>query len=427
MRSALLLAAAAAAAAVPTVHADDTRPATAGAPAPPPAPAPADAAPANAAPVDAAPVDAAPVDGAAVDAAPTADDDAALAAAKKQKKKAKEEAKRKKGETLEVGGRIFGRATAYKEENLIGTGAWTSELTLASARINLDYQWRERVRAKLSYEAAKSSVRDAYVELDLDGGVRVRAGRMKLPVGALAQTSSWTLPTIDRGMAADVLSDGVAATGRRNGLELRWRGHGPLRPAVTLSLSQGVKTAGGQQPGLVEDGGGVTVAGRVEVEPAPSYAVAVTGESRVVNYGPAVERYWNAGVEVEADLPATGLRLWGDAMYGTSHLGAAELGDASRPFAAAALTVGYRLGGRDRNAAYVEPFVGAGWVNPVADRKRDDVTEVVVGVAGGLWKRWRAQGQFGYQNAKALRPGALLGTADVNDRMMLTAQLGTAF
>ena len=51
----------------------------------------------------------------------------------------------------------------------------------------------------------------------------------------------------------------------------------------------------------------------------------------------------------------------------------------------------------------------------------------VVGVAGGLWKRWRVQGQLAYQNAKSLRPGGLLGDADVNDRVTVTTQLGAAF
>lgn len=361
---------------------------------------------------------------------PTDDADAAaLAAAKKQKKKAKDDAKRKQGDTLEVHGRVFARGAATKEETALGAGAWTSELTLASARIGVDYQWREQLRAKLSYEAAKSSVRDAYVELDLDHGLRLRAGRMKLPVGAIEQTSSWTLPTIGRGMVADVVADGLGASGRRSAMELRWKSKGPARPSVTLAIAQGVRTAGGQQPGLVDEGGGLTVAARVGVEPCPSYQIAAVGASRVVNYGSDVARYWNAGLELEVDLAdaGVGLRLWGDAMYGTSHLGAATLGDADRPFAAAALTAGYRFGGADNGARYVEPYLGAGWFNPIADRKRDDTAEVVVGVAGGLWKRWRVQAQFAYQNAKALRPAGLLGTADVNDRQAVAIQLGSAF
>lgn len=359
------------------------------------------------------------------------EDAAARAAAKKAKKEAKdakEAAERKAGDTLEVHGRVFTRATATKEETALGPGEWTNEFSLASARIGVDYQWREKVRAQVEYETTRDSLRDAFIELALGHGLRLRAGRIKLPIGAIEQTSTWTLPTIDRGMVADVLADGLGMTGRSSALELRWRDEGPWRPTVTVTVAQGLRTTGGEQPGAIEDGGALTVAARAEVSPCLAQ-IAVVGASRVVNYGSAAARFWNAGLEVEVDLEpiARGLRLWGDVHYGTSHLGAAVVADADRPFAAAELVAGYRFGGLDKNARYVEPFVGAGWFNPIADRKGDDTTEVVVGVAGGLWKRWRAQAQFGYQNAKSLRPAGLLGTADVNDRQRVTLQLGTAF
>ena len=129
-----------------------------------------------------------------------------------------------------------------------------------------------------------------------------------------------------------VLQGPIRATGRRSAMELRWKSKGPARPSVTLAVAQGVRTAGGQQPGLVDEGGGLTVAARVGVEPCPSYRVAAVGASRVVNYGSDVARYWNAGLELEVDLTdaGAGLRLWGDAMYGTSHLGAATLRDSAR-------------------------------------------------------------------------------------------------
>lgn len=359
------------------------------------------------------------------------EDAAARAAAKKAKKAAKdakEAAERKTGDTLEIHGRVFARGTATKEETALGPGQWVGALSLDSARFGFEYQWREQVRAEVSYEATRDSLRDAYVELRLAHGLRLRAGRMKLPIGAIEQTSTWTLPTIDRGMVADVLADGIGLTGRRSAVELRWRHEGPWRPTLTVAIAQGVQIGGDEQPGALEDGGGLTVAARAEVSPCLTQ-VAVVGASRVVNYGSAVARFWNLGLELEVDLApiARGLRVWGDANYGTSHLGVAVLQDADRPFAAAELVAGYRFGGADKNARYVEPYLGAGWFNAIADRKRDDTAEVVVGVAGGLWKRWRGQAQFAYQNAKSLRPAGLLGDADVNDRQRVTLQLGMAF
>lgn len=354
------------------------------------------------------------------------EEDAARALAKA--KKAKKEAKAEAGQTVEVHGRVFARMTASREETVLGTTPWTSSLDLASARIGIDYQWRKRVRAKVSMEA-RGSVRDAFVEVPLGDGLRLRAGRMRLPIGALEQTSAWTLPTIERGLVAAVLSDGVGLTGRRDGVELRWRGDGAWRPTVTLAAAQGVNVLGDDLVGPVEDGGAITVAARVAVEPCPMYRVALVGASRAYNAGTDVARYWSATLEAEVDLEAIGrgFRLWGDATYGTAHFGDATVGDPDRGFLAGELAAGYRLGGDDGGAPYVEPFVGAGWLNPITDRARDDVAEVVVGVAGGRWKRWRVQAQVAYQNAKALRPAGLLGTTDVNDKLTATTQLGAAF
>lgn len=345
--------------------------------------------------------------------------------AKQQKKKAKDAEKKKTGDTIEVTGRVFARAAASSEDS----APWQSDLGLASARIGVDYQWREQLRAAVSYEAAKSSVRDAYVQLELGHGLRVRAGRFKLPIGVVEQTSAWTLPTIDRGMVADVMDNGIAATGRRSALGLRWRGDGPWRPTVELAVAQLTGLTDGDHDALLADGGGLTVAARAEVQPCALYTFAIAGSSRNVDYGNAVERYWTGSLEVEIDLADAGygLRLWGEAMVGQSHLGLARFGDPIMPFAAGHAIAGYRVGGADRNDAYVEPYVGAGWFNPVLDHARDDVTEIVVGVAGGLWKRWRVQGQVAYQNARSERPAGLHADQDVNDKLTVTTQLGAAF
>jgi hypothetical protein len=261
------------------------------------------------------------------------EEDAARALAKA--KKAKKEAKAEAGQTVEVHGRVFARMTASREETVLGTTPWTSSLDLASARIGIDYQWRKRVRAKVSMEA-RGSVRDAFVEVPLGDGLRLRAGRMRLPIGALEQTSAWTLPTIERGLVAAVLSDGVGLTGRRDGVELRWRGDGAWRPTVTLAVAQGVNVLGDDLVGPVEDGGAITVAARVAVEPCPMYRVALVGASRAYNAGTDVARYWSATLEAEVDLEAIGrgFRLWGDATYGTAHFGDATVGDPDRGFLA---------------------------------------------------------------------------------------------
>lgn len=369
---------------------------------------------------------AARADDGADDGAGRDDDTRAEVEAKAKAKKAKKAAKAESGQTVEVHGRVFARATASSEETVLGTTPWTGSLDLASARIGVDYQWRKRVRAKLSMEA-RGSVRDAFVEVPLAHGLRLRAGRMKLPIGALEQASAWTLPTIERGLAAAVLADGIGLTGRRDGVELRWRGDGAGRPTVTLAAAQGTNVLGDDLVGAVADGAAITVAARVEVEPCPWYRLAVVGASRAYNPAVEVTRYWSATAEAEVDLAPfdSGLRVWADATVASAHFGAAT-GESTR-FVATAATAGYRFGGRDGGEPYLEPYASASWVNPQGDHARDDVTEVVVGVAGGRWRRWRLQAQFAYGNAKALRPGGLLGTADVNDHQAIAAQVGTAF
>ncbi len=347
------------------------------------------------------------------------------APADKEAEKAEKAEKKRTGDTLEVTGRVFARMTASSEDS----AAWQSDLGLASARIGVDYQWREKLRAELSYEAAKSSLRDAYVQLELGHGFRIRAGRFKLPIGTVEQTAAWTLPTIDRGMTADILNDGIAVTGRRSAVGLRWRQPGPWRPTVEVAVAQRTGLIDGDQDALLSDQAGLTVVARAEVQACEMYTVAIAGSSRSLDYGNAVERFRTGSVELEIDLAPAGygLRLWADAMVGESHLGDRRFGDPIMAFAAGHAIAGYRVGGDDRSDSYVEPYLGVGWFNPVLDHARDDVTEVVVGVAGGLWKRWRIHGQVAYQNAKAERPAGLRADQDVNDKLTVTTQLGAGF
>jgi hypothetical protein len=343
----------------------------------------------------------------------------------KDAEKKSKELEKKLGDTTDVHGRVFARATAASEDD----AAWQSELGIASARIAVDYQWREKIRAQVEYEAARESLRDAFVQVELGHGLRLRAGRFKLPMSSIENTSAWTLPTIERGMVADILADGVAATGRRSAMSLRWRGEGAWQPTLEVAVSQLIRLADGDRPGLVGDAGNLTVAARASVSPCEMYTIAIAGSNREIDYTSAVDRFWTGSFEVEVDLAAIGygLRLWGDAMVGQSHLGVRQYADPSATFATAQVIAAYRVGGADRNASYVEPYLGGGWFNPTLDHKRDDVTEVVAGVAGGLWKRWRLHGQVAYQNAKSARPMSLLGDRDVNDRITVTTQLGMAF
>ncbi|HUQ08531.1 MAG TPA: hypothetical protein VM261_38835 [Kofleriaceae bacterium] len=330
---------------------------------------------------------------------------------------ADEEDAPKEDEPLSFAGRVFTRFTA----TTIDSEPWEGELALDSARLAVNYVWKEKVRTKVAVEAAGGvSVKDAFVDLKLGDGLSLRAGHFKIPISSLEQASAWTLPTIDRGVVADVLSEGITLTGRRDAVQLTWEG-GERGPRVMVAASQSMSTDDLDPARSLSDGGGVAATLRVEQAFCPGIRVGVVGSNRETIDGATVDRFWAGGADVEVDLEdaGLGLRLWADALVGESHLGT---------FATAQVAGGWRFGGRKKNKKYVEPYLLGSFYNPSIDRKRDDVSEIIAGVAAGRWKRWRGQGQFSYVNAKGFRPAGLGGAlVDVNDALTVTLQLGAAF
>jgi hypothetical protein len=330
---------------------------------------------------------------------------------------ADEEDAPKEGEPLSFAGRVFTRFTASSIEG----EPWEGEVALDSARIAVNYIWKEKVRTKVAIEAAGGvEVKDAFVDLLAGHGVSVRAGFFKVPISSVENASAWTLPTIDRGVVADILSEGITLTGRRDALQATWAA-GERGPRVIAALSQSMSTDDLDPARALADGGGLAATVRLEQDFCPEIRVGLVGSTRETIDGATVDRYWAGGADVELDLEdaGLGLRLWGDVLAGDSHFGT---------FTSAQVAAGWRFGGKKKNKKYVEPFALAAYFNPSIDRKRDDVAEVAAGVAAGRWKRWRGQGQVSYVNAKGFRPAGLGGElVDVNDALSVTLQLGAAF
>ena len=357
-------------------------------------------------------------------------DDEPERAGKRDHDKDKDKGDKGKKDTpaVEVGGRVFARFEAI-DTDLV---PWQSELSVASARLGVGYRWKDRLRAKVSVEAAggDASVRDAFVEVAAGGDLDVRAGRFKVPVSAIEQASGWTLPTIGRPFVSDVLSDGLSLAGRQDGVRASWSGVAPVR--VIASLTQSVATTGDDPPRPLDGDslGGLHAAVRVEIEPCPGLVYGVTGSNREVNYVADVQRYWAASADAELDLEDRGLplRLWADVVVGEGHFAAATADEPSSPFVAAQAIGAWRWGGADKNKPYLEPFVAGAYLNPTTAYKRDDLTQVQVGVNGGRWKRWRVQGQVSVIAARQDRPSGLGGTlVDIDDETRLSIQLGASF
>lgn len=349
---------------------------------------------------------------------------------KAEKKTGKSDTKTEKKaepEPLEISGRVFARS----EVRSVDSGPWSQELKLDSARIGASYRWKDKVRVKATAELAGTpDVKDAFVDVDGPNGLDIRAGYFKVPISVIENASGWDLPIVDRGAIAEIIEDGLGLSGRRDGVMVDWE---PPAGGVKLGLmlSQSAAVDGSDPSRLLEDGGGIMVTGRAELQLCPCLRLGahVSNREMVVNTT-NVERHWAGGVDAELDLDSIGkgLRVWADLLAGQDHFYDITRDRPHATFVSGQAVAAWRFGGAKKNASYVEPFVGGGYFNPAIDIKRDDILDVLVGVNAGLWKRWRVQGQVEVVTAKALRPSGLEGIGrDINDSVTGTLQLGAAF
>jgi hypothetical protein len=227
----------------------------------------------------------------------------------------------------------------------------------------------------------------------------------------------------DRPVGSDVLSAGLGVVGRQLGVQLEWEYDAGLHPKVELAVSQPFDLEQIDGPRPLSDYAGAAVTLRGELEPTTDVKVGAFAQNRYADDGVMADRYWAGGVDLEAEV--AGLRLWADGIAGTSHLGISA--DAAT-FVVAQAVAGWRQGGHKQGKRYVEPFVSAGYVDPNLDAEDDQVTQLKAGVAGGRWKRWRAQVQLQLQQVGDT-PTAHLGGLNVSpgDWTAVTAQLGAAF
>lgn len=330
-------------------------------------------------------------------------------------------------EPLEISGRVFARS----ESSSVDSAPWLHELKLDSARIGASYRWKNKVRVKAAVELAGGpDVKDAYVDVDGPNGLDVRAGYFKVPISVIENASAWDLPTVDRGALAEVVEDGLGLSGRRDGVMVDWESDaGDALLGVMLSQSAAVD---GQDPARpLADGGGVmaTLRGELQVCACARLGAHVSNRETTINQA-NINRYWAGGVDLQYDLDpaAGGLRLWVDVIGGQGHYYALSRGEAQTTFVSAQGIAAWRAGGRKKHTQYVEAFAGGGYFNPSIALKGDDVMNAMAGVNGGLWKRWRVQGQLEVVSARGLRPNHLAGLdRNVNDQIKGVIQLGSAF
>lgn len=377
-------------------------------------------------------------------------------------KAGKDDDKDKYGQ-LEIHGRVFARATLSTHDVAPTPGrpavhVKALDLSLPSARIGFEYQsplkWLgAEMEAELS---GKPKVKDAYARVR-KRYFSVKAGQFKVPISAIELEGTFSLPTVDRGLIHDLLTDVLLVGGRRIGVSVELHDRDAdtgLRPTLTLGAFQGSTVDQDAVRDLEDETlGAQSYAARVELRPG-DFTFGVSFEHRTgpevvlrVPEGgtPALARpavcesdactthYYTVGADAALDMEmsGTGLRLWLDGLAGRSWLessrkrvGANALDGSFPVFGTARAVAAFRIGGMTRRAFYVEPYGMAGVLDPDLSYGRDHVTEWTLGVNVGRWKLARVGLEGDLYHGAARLPDDLGGDPD---RMSLMLQGAVAF
>ncbi|QRK11784.1 hypothetical protein JQX13_18015 [Archangium violaceum] len=294
--------------------------------------------------------------------------------------------------TVEVGGRFSVRETVDAK----GLEAWAGKLSIPSARLEVTYSWKKRLKAVVEYDFGDGldGLKDAYAWLDIAGGFSLRAGQFKLPLSLVELESATRLPLVRRGLLRDVLNDGLELTGRRLGAQLEWKCTGCAR---ALKLRAGVWQLGGDEDVALQNGLGLTpgVRGTWEVLDSLELGASALGTSS----------QWTAGLDVRHALPIGQgeLRTWAEVLVGRTN----QLVGSDGPLLMGRALTAWRIGGGKKGALYVEPFVMLSALDTHLQLQDDRLWEVGGGLNFGQRNRWRLQAQVESRRAEASVPAAV--------------------
>ncbi len=310
------------------------------------------------------------------------------------------------------------------------------DLSVADARLDLRYTSPVRwLSAEIEADLSASPVlKDAYAEAK-GTNLMARAGQFKMPVSSIEMESPWALPVIDRGLISEILLDRLDIAGRRPGVMVSARSHGPLRPKLTLGAFQAsmltevtpkrkTSTLEAQQLASQNFVGRVGI-GIGDVEIGAYY------EHRINSLEPyKTAYYWTAGLDIAADWVFSygGLRVWIDGVSGASGIKHPSKPNQAKDatFVTARALLGFRFGGVVDNEFYVEPFVLAGVIDPDLDVVSDYAWDASAGINVGLWRRARLSIQGEMEKDSRNFPDGYFYGAPV-DRYRLLLQAGVAF
>jgi hypothetical protein len=251
------------------------------------------------------------------------------------------------------------------------------ELSLARAKLELTWEPGKRLEAVVAADVSPPSASggggvvplDAYVQVEAQTWLRVRAGHRKIPFSALRLQSRSRLRTIERGEYAEQLGtvfhdEGPADLAREVGVDLRLRARRLARLRWDIGLSQGE-----DGPKDIATRATVRLARGLEV----GAALAVVHVFAAV--GSAAESQARALGEVDAALDAGGWHCEIEAATGDD-----DQTQGDRWFLAGYAIVSYRAALGDGKTPALEPLVRFDAV----DRGRGVADDHALGLTVGL-------------------------------------------
>jgi hypothetical protein len=346
---------------------------------------------------------------------------------------------------VELKGRVFALTeVSHRRETVVGsTGMLETrdrnalDLSLNSARFGLTYRSPLRflsLQIELEVGDGRPQVRDAFIEVGKT--FFAKAGQFKLPSANIELESPWTLPLARRGLVHNLLTDWLDVAGRRPGVAVGYKSKVGLKPRLTLGAFQGTTleqvVPGDRDVNLIDRASltAQTYAARAEITLAMVTfgawyehrvgSTAVTTFSHFATFG--------VDAEVSQRFQNGALRAWIDGSAGESlYVHADKPASDSTPwFASGRALIGYRFGGLELGAPYIEPFGFLAILDPDTEVVADMVTEAAVGVAAGFWDRGRLTLQAEMTDAKRNFPAGFL-YGQTADHMSLLLQAGARF
>ncbi|HWM88767.1 MAG TPA: hypothetical protein VNO33_23110 [Kofleriaceae bacterium] len=324
--------------------------------------------------------------------------------------------------TLELGGRVFLRDTVSRVD--VGDRIWRHDRAIDQARVSADYdRKRLRLAIEVDFAGGDADLKDTYIRVTPLDGLRLQAGRFKVPMSFLGMESKWRLPSTERGLLSELDPDDrdLPFTGERaDGIAVQLRPAIALEPRFTAAAFQS-PLAGGLSPIDASEELTQDLYLRAEIEPVRDIHLAagfaMVGYHEQLGEADSFRHVPIASLELHADTRH--VRAWIEGFAGESFFYQPDGGSSGR-FVAARALVSPRFRRPFPAVFRVEPYAGASLLEPTDDRDQDRVSEIVAGVNVAFSRYLRLQ----IEGAQRVAEG---GESAVADTTLFRIQLGASF